>query len=173
MERLTRAIILAGQAVLWILLLGFVALVAVPRLTPYEVLVVRGGSMEPEISVGSVLVIDTSARKPRVGDIVTFREPSGQVVTHRVVRAGRKGLVTRGDANAANDLGRRSESEVLGTARAWVPGLGYLVRFLQQPIVFIALLASTGGVLIIGELKANGREIRRMRRRGSEVTQGG
>jgi signal peptidase len=173
MERLTRAILVAGQAVLWILLLGFVALVAIPRLTPYDVLVVRGGSMEPEISVGSVLVIDTSARKPRAGDIVTFREPSGQVVTHRVVRTGKKGLVTRGDANAANDLGRRSESEVLGTARVWVPGLGYLVRFLQLPFVFIALLASTGGVLVIGELRTIAREVRRMRAGSSEAVHGG
>jgi signal peptidase len=166
MERLTRVAVLMGQAALWLLLLGFVAQAALPRLTPYEILVVRGGSMEPTIAVGSLLLIDTSDRDVRAGDIVTFREPDGQVVTHRVVREGRKGIVTRGDANAANDLGRRSRDEVLGTARSWVPVMGYVVRFLQQPVVFLALLLSTGGVLIWGELRAIWREVRRMRARG-------
>jgi signal peptidase len=173
MERLTRVATLVGQVALWVLLLGFVAQAALPRLTPYEILVVRGGSMEPTISVGSLLLIDTSDRDPRAGDIVTFREPSGQVVTHRVVRQSRKGIVTRGDANAANDLGRRSRDEVVGTARTWVPVMGYVVRFLQQPVVFLALLLSTGGVLIWGELRTIWREVRRIRAREREVAEGG
>ena len=35
------------QMILWILLLGFLALIALSRFTPFEALVVRSGSMAP------------------------------------------------------------------------------------------------------------------------------
>ena len=53
---MTRVIGTALQLALWSVLLGFFVLVAIPRITPLDVLVVRGGSMEPTIAVGSVLI---------------------------------------------------------------------------------------------------------------------
>ena len=53
----------------------------------YSLLVVESGSMEPTLTVGSVIV----SRKPedaaalKTGDIVTFRTGTGYVVTHRII----------------------------------------------------------------------------------------
>ncbi len=53
----------------------------------YSLFVVESGSMEPTLTVGSVIL----SRKPQhadalaTGDIVTFRTGSGYVVTHRIV----------------------------------------------------------------------------------------
>ena len=55
------------QAILWTALLGFILLLGLSRLTPYEVLVVRSGSMEPAISTGGVVIVDRNARNPVVG----------------------------------------------------------------------------------------------------------
>lgn len=170
MSRIWRAGATIGQAILWIALLGFVALAAVPRLTPYDVLIVRGGSMEPTLHVGSIVVVDRSARSPRIGEIVSFHEQDGNVVTHRVVGRDDAGYATRGDANASADLGRKPASSVVGTVRGSVPYLGYGLYLLQQPLVFLGLLILTGGTLVFHELSAIVAELRRIRdrRRGVE-----
>ncbi len=165
MNRLLRVIGIGLPAILWIVLLGFVVLVALPRFTPYDVLVVRGGSMEPAIHLGSVIVIDRRATTPGIGSIVSFREPGGDIITHRVVAIDEVRYVTRGDANASRDLEERSSDQVVGTELFTVPFIGYVVHLLQQPIAFLLLLFITGGYLIYPELRTIGREIGRMRRR--------
>ncbi len=165
MNRLLHALAFGLQAILWIVLLGFVVLVALPRFTPYDVLVVRGGSMEPVIHLGSVIVIDRRATTPGIGSIVSFREPGGDIITHRVVALDHGRYVTRGDANASRDLAERSADQVVGTERFSVPYIGYALHLLQQPIAFLFLLLSTGGYLIFNELRTIGRELGRMRRR--------
>jgi signal peptidase I len=159
------------QGFLWALLLGYASLVALPRFTSLEVFVVRGGSMEPAISVGSIVVVDRSQRDLRVGDIVSFREPDGAIITHRIASKDHGLLTTRGDANRNVDLERRTKQAVIGTVAFALPLLGYLLHWLQLPFVFLALLLVTGGALVIGELRAIARELRRMRRR--EAVDGG
>jgi signal peptidase len=172
MSRIGRASVVVGQVILWVALLGFVALAALPRLTPYDVLIVRGGSMEPTLHVGSIVLVDRGAHAPRTGEIVSFREPDGNVVTHRVVGRDADGLVTRGDANAREDLGRKPASSIVGTVRGSLPFIGFALFFLQQPPVFLGLLLLTGGMLIIHELRAIYGELRRMRRREREGDHG-
>jgi signal peptidase len=147
------------------MLLGFLLLLLIPRFTSFDVLVVRGGSMEPTIGVGSVLVIDRGSRDPVEGTITTFRQPDGAVVTHRVIAVMSDGYVTQGDANPRPDLTRRRPEEVMGTAVGSVPHLGYLIHVLRQPPVFLLLLAGTGGYLIVGELRTIIREVGRLRQR--------
>ncbi|HET8784811.1 MAG TPA: signal peptidase I [Candidatus Limnocylindrales bacterium] len=152
------------QLALWAVLVSFLALVAIPRLTPFDVLVVRGGSMEPTIAVGSVLVIDRASRSPVEGTVTSFRQGDGTVVTHRVIAVLDDEYVTKGDANERPDLGRRTADEVLGTAVVAVPYAGFLIHVLRQPPVFLILLAGTGGFLILGELRNIAFEVGRMRR---------
>src|SRR5205807_1632730 len=38
---------------------------------------VSSGSMEPTLSVGGRITVDTDARRPRVGDIIAFHAPAG------------------------------------------------------------------------------------------------
>lgn len=162
MTRLFGAVL---QLALWSVLLGFLVLVAIPRFTPFEVLVVRGGSMEPTIAVGSVLVIDRASRSPVEGTITSFRQPDDSVVTHRVIAVLRGEYITKGDANERPDLDRRSPEDVLGTAVISIPYVGFAIHILRQPPTFLLLLAGTGGFLIFGELRSIAHEVGRLRRR--------
>ena len=158
------------QLVLWAALFGFVALLVLPRVSAFDVLIVRGGSMEPTIHVGSIVIVDRGSRTPTVGAAAAFSDGNGAIVTHRVVAIDSAGYETKGDANAKADLGRRSASQVFGTVTASVPFLGYVLHLLHQPIVFLLLLLGTGGVLIIGELRTIWSELsdRRRNRRATD-----
>lgn len=151
-----------GQFVLWALLLGFLVLVAIPRFTPFDVLVVRGGSMEPAIHLGSVVIVDRGARAPAVGSIVSFHDPEAGIVTHRVVALGGSGYVTKGDANRAQDATRRGTADVYGTVVLSVPLAGFVIHTLQQPAAFLALLLGTGGFLVAGAIRTIVGEVRRI-----------
>ena len=153
----------AMQAVLWVALLTLVVMSVLPRITPYDVLVVRGGSMEPTIPLGSVVIVDRADRAPRVGAVATFTDPGGELVTHRIVALDGANITTKGDANQVPDITVRARSEVVGTVVIGVPFLGFVLYALRQPIPFFLLLGGTGGLLIAGELRKILREIRRLR----------
>jgi len=97
--------------------------------------VVTGGSMEPTIHKGS-LVIDepVSADKLRLGDIITF-DHFDQTTTHRIVGiegspAGRM-FSTKGDANQITDPEPLNFPGRVGLVKLAVPGLGYAVAWMQ------------------------------------------
>lgn len=160
------------QLLLWIALLGFVALVGLGRVTPYEALVVRSGSMEPTIPIGSIVIVDRAAHSPTIGTIASFREPDGSVVTHRIVgiEAGR--YLTRGEANSSVDAERRPPATLYGTVVASVPLAGYAVHALQQPAAFLLLLLGSGGLLVLGALRTIYDEVVRLRRHGAPIDAG-
>lgn len=75
-----------------------------PDLLGYQLFEIQSGSMEPTLSVGSIIV----TKKPnhttdlQVGDVVTFESLSGSIVTHRIIEVleGENGSVayrTKGD----------------------------------------------------------------------------
>jgi signal peptidase I len=152
------------QTILWVVLLGFLLLLAVSRFTPYEALIVRSGSMEPTISIGGIVVVDREALSPSVGAIASFRDLDGGIVTHRVVGIDDSGYVTRGDANRANDVATRPVASVYGTVSLSAPLVGYVIHLLRQPVAFLVLLLGTGGFLIVDALRTIFRELARMRR---------
>lgn len=154
----------AVQGAFLVLLVALIVLVALPRVSPYDVLVVSGGSMEPTIHLGSVVVVDRSDHVPQVGAVVTFHDPTGGIVTHRVVAVEPASFQTRGDANTSVDVTSRTASEIIGTVRFSVPYLGYLLYLLEQPLVFLVLLVGAGGAVVVGELRTIVGEIRKIRR---------
>ena len=121
--------------------------------------VVRSGSMEPEIGVGALVVGRTvDADRLRVGDVVTVPRGASHV-THRVVelRRARDEVVLRlqGDANPTPD----TVEDRVGEARRMVvavPYAGYAVGWLStSPGVFV--LAGAVGVLLALALRPAGR----------------
>ena len=98
-----RAFVLSG------LLGAVVAVVAMFLLSiplGFRSLTVMSGSMDPNLGVGDVVIErQISPTDVRVGDIVTFRDPTDQqtLITHRVrsfkVHDGTVDFVTKGDAN--------------------------------------------------------------------------
>ncbi len=169
MRTIQRTIAVTLQVVLWTILLGFLVLVALPRLTSFDVLIVRGGSMEPAVALGSVIIIDRDRADPSVGDIVSFREANGSIITHRIVAFDGMTYETKGDANASADLERRLGANIVGTTVMSIPYVGYVVQVLRQPAAFVLLLVGTGGYLIVGEVRNIAEEIRRIRRERSRV----
>lgn len=84
---------------------------------------IRGGSMEPAVVPGDVVVYRRSAADIRVGDIVYFEHPEWpRGVVHRVAEVLPDGSVrTRGDANAADDRDPVPRRRIRGVGTAVIP----------------------------------------------------
>ena len=97
--------------------------------------VVTGGSMEPTIHKGS-LVIDepVTADKLRLGDIITF-DHYDQTTTHRIVgiegSANGAMFSTKGDANQVTDPEPLTFPGRVGLVKLAIPGVGYAVAWMQ------------------------------------------
>jgi len=131
MNAAIKTIVIGSIVVLFALSLLFVGIRALGMAT----FVVTGGSMEPTIHKGS-LVIDepVSADKIRLGDIITF-DHYDQTTTHRIVgvegSANGTMFSTKGDANTVTDPEPLSFPGRVGLVKLAVPGLGYAVAWMQ------------------------------------------
>jgi signal peptidase len=126
----------------------------VTRVQGHPVLTVLSGSMTPTFSPGD-LVIDnavtaSNAGRLAVGNVITFRLPSGGLVTHRIVRiiTTPTGVTyqTRGDANNIADSDPVAPSQVIGTYSKRIPYAGYALRAAKSRLglfllVFVPLIA--------------------------------
>ena len=161
---------LATAAVV-VIVMTAVGLVVVPRLANWTVLVVLSGSMEPSMPTGGLAFVEpVDPAAIRVGDVVTFPVPGhpGALVSHRVTSveqvAGKPVLVTKGDANDEVDAWRVPASSVKGKVNSSVPYLGHASQLLRTQAGFLLVLVVPGLLIILGELGAIAREIRKMRR---------
>ena len=99
----------------------------------YSFFKVTTGSMEPTISVGSlILTKDVEIDTLEINDVVSFFSKeaylNGKIITHRVVEKETSGtgqvlLTTRGDANSSTDIHRVDESNLIGKV-VWISGEG-------------------------------------------------
>ncbi len=112
----------------WLCLIVMIALAAVllvPRLLGMQSFAVLTGSMDPAVPVGT-LVFTKPQASYAAGDIITFLDDNGIVVTHRVVSADADAgtYVTKGDANNVADPLPAEASNVIGRVVFQVPYLG-------------------------------------------------
>ena len=85
-----------------ILLLGY---------EPYRILT---GSMEPTLTTGEIVLIDTNNRDADIGEIIAFYI-GDHVVIHRVMDVKLNGeYQTKGDANQTEDFGSVEQTEMVG-----------------------------------------------------------
>lgn len=144
------------------ILVALVVLVAVAlvgvRLIGWQVFTVLSGSMEPTYHTGSVIYVKTvDPFTIEEGQVITFMMDENTVATHRVV-----GIVpdeddptvirfrTKGDANNAEDGTLVHYKNVIGTPVFTIPGLGYLVSYIQQPPgLYVAITAVAVLVLLL------------------------
>ena len=109
-----------------LLVLAVLAVVLAVNVGPalgHQLIVIRAGSMEPAIRLGSL--IEVSKVQPadlRPGDVVTLKETNGTLVSHRITRIVQlpDGLYieTKGDANASVDTPLVPASSVAGRVDA-------------------------------------------------------
>jgi signal peptidase len=128
---------------------GLVAAAAAPVLFGLQSAIVVSGSMEPTISLGSVVVARAlPADEIRTGDVITYYSVNQPevLVTHRVVGVEGSGptlrLRTKGDANAAEDVGGVNVTRPVSRLLYSVPMAGYVLTYLSDGGVRILLLGA-------------------------------
>lgn len=123
----------------------------IPRLMGYEIYNVISGSMEPAIPVGSVIyVARTEPADIQEGDVIAFLS-GGSIVTHRVMsnRITEGEFVTKGDANAEEDMNTVPYSNLIGRVEKHFPGIGQLMTIYTSTVgkAYLICYAACGAML--------------------------
>ncbi|MDA1361812.1 signal peptidase I [Glycomyces luteolus] len=128
-----------------VLLITLVVIAFVPRPFGFQGSTVMSGSMEPLISVGSlVLVSEIDTDELRPGQVISFVNPADpeERLLHRILQINDDGtFVTKGDANSSADSTPVPPENVIGLGRILVPWIGLPVVWIQAgdwPSVLIA-----------------------------------
>jgi signal peptidase len=113
-----------------------------------DYIVVSGTSMRPGLQPGDLVVLRQRARY-RVGDVVSYRVPSGAVrgelVIHRIIGGGPvRGFVMRGDNKPDADLWRPRPSDIEGSQWLRIPAAGRVMTAARSPGVLAAVV---GGIV--------------------------
>ena len=136
------------STILLIVLFALAVLLIGPNLLGMKSLAVLSGSMEPKISVGSIVYIDdVDPATLQTDDVITYNLGGGTMVTHRVVDVDveNQSIITKGDANDVEDGAPVAFSQVVGKMKMHVPYLGYISIYIRTPLG----IAVACGVLII------------------------
>ncbi len=153
MKRLLGGLRQILDLVLVILVVAVLGTVIAVNLGPslgHQIIVIRGGSMEPAIGLGSAVdVVPANIADVRPGDVVTVKALNGVLVTHRVVDVvqikGETYVKVKGDANASPDDTLAPASSIVGRVDFVAPYMGIFIFMLTIPtgIISIFLLAFT------------------------------
>lgn len=105
-----------------------------PSVLGFNVLTVQSGSMEPSIKRGDLIIVRPSENK-KLNDVVTYRNESGSLVTHRIVNIVNENETilyqTKGDANNVVDNELVSMNQLIGTVVLKIPKLGTWLGFFR------------------------------------------
>lgn len=143
-------------------------------------LIVVSGSMEPEISTGSLIVATSvKAKDLQVGEVASFKRDDGVLVTHRIISneafAGNDELRTvrmKGDANKDADQDPYIQSEAL-KPMVVIPSAGNgLAAIGNHKFELIALLSFGTGIFLTFKMISNMRSNRPLRGRRRAVPVG-
>ena len=110
------------------------AVAAILLLLGFRPYIVLSGSMEPQIHVGSICLVNTEAGYDdiHVGDIIAYEAGNGALVTHRVITITAQGMETKGDANEVSDGITTTEENFHGKTVGSIPGIGYMVKSVKD-----------------------------------------
>lgn len=149
-----------------ILIAGAIAFVAIPYFGN-RALIVRSGSMEPTIGIGSIVVVRTSqlAVSPSgnqipqysKGDVIAFRSENNPntIITHRVFSVEKSGngiaYKTKGDANEEMDGWTVPQENILGKSYFVLPAVGQILSFAKTKLGFSLLIILPALLVIVIE----------------------
>ncbi|MBE5916658.1 MAG: class B sortase [Pseudobutyrivibrio ruminis] len=132
--------------------------VAIPRLVGISSYNVISGSMEPTISVGSIVYVKgQDFDKLSVGDIIAFNS-GASVVTHRITAIDSESMLitTKGDANSEEDFTPIAYTNVIGKVVFHIPVYGNIAAMVSETggKVVAAILLILGTIFsMVGEEK--------------------
>ena len=144
---------------------GIIAMIAFP-VFGNKALIVRSGSMEPTIGIGSVVIVRPSSTNTySVGDIVAFKYDASTIVTHRIISVEKKGnetiYKTKGDANKSPDEWQVTQGQVLGKNYFVIPEFGKIMSFARSQKGIPTLIIFPAVIVILLEAISIFREIRK------------
>jgi signal peptidase I len=108
---------------------------------------VRGSSMLPTYEHGDLVVVQSAATY-KVGEVVAYRVPAGEVgagrvVIHRIVDGdATTGFTLQGDNNSAPDPWHPKQADMVGIATFRLSNAGRLVGLVQQPVILAGLASA-------------------------------
>ncbi|TMB52056.1 MAG: signal peptidase I [Chloroflexi bacterium] len=113
---------------------------------PVTYIIVRGSSMQPTYAAGDLIIVRQTSEY-RVGEVVAYRVPGGEIgaghiVIHRIVGGDDNGFTLRGDNNPSLDPWNPHASDIVGEAWVAAPGLGRILAALHQPLLLAAFAAA-------------------------------
>jgi signal peptidase len=147
----------AAAALAWLYLYSAIWLIAYAILATvvfgWKPVVVTGGSMEPLIGRGDVVMVSTAQEAFGRGTVITFRSRTGQgMVTHRITKVSLSGYETRGDANAVADSDIVRRPDVYGAGRLLIPLIGRPYVWIRERALVplgLWLLVSAGALAVV------------------------
>jgi signal peptidase len=120
--------------------------------------IVLGGSMEPTIHVGSIVIVrKVKPEDVKVGDIIAFKTGESKTihrVIDKVVEGGSFYFRTKGDANEDPDPWIVRPEDVLGKLQLTIPYYGYLIWFARTPFGIILFILVPAIILIANEVRS-------------------
>lgn len=143
----------------------------------YQIKIVQSGSMEPNIRIGSIVIVKPSASYA-IGDVVTFGKDTKKDIptTHRIVSSraveGVLLFTTKGDANKSPDATEIRQNDISGKVLFDIPFLGYVIDLARKPLGFVVFVIIPAMIIIYDEGVKIFRELKKMKKTQSAVSQG-
>lgn len=126
-----------------------------PNFFGYQLKAVQSGSMEPEFTTGSLIIIKPMTNKGKLveGNIITYQIEGQQTVTHRIVEVLTHGDMTmyrtKGDRNATADLFLVPPEKVVGVYTGiHIPYVGFVSSSFPLQRGFSLILIISGLLLV-------------------------
>lgn len=119
------------KEILWSNRFFFLAVAVVIFLNiTFDFYYIKTGSMEPELPVGTIVVVDADAQA-KVGDIYAYQSGKN-VVIHRIMAVDEEGYFFKGDANPSMDAAKVTEKQLVGKVVLKVTSLAPALRWLGR-----------------------------------------
>ena len=141
--------------ILYFLIIAAGIAIAVLLLQGKRLFCIETGSMEPNYTVGAMVVVERAEfEQLSEGDVITYVISDSTVVTHRLVGIDpvNRQLTTKGDANAIADGAPVSYENVIGRVSFCIPVAGWIFIILStrfgRIMLCILVLAIIGIYLI-------------------------
>ena len=142
------------DAILLVALVAVALTAGVALLAPAtggRTMVIGGGSMEPTIPKGSLILV-APADEYGVGDVVAVQQGASTPYTHRITRLaeldGVPYVETKGDANEGPDPAIVPVDSIIGRVDVSLPLLGYLGLLLGSMPGLVGFVALGGSLLL-------------------------
>lgn len=119
-----------------------------------EPFVVESGSMQPTIQTGSLSFINKNVdyENIKANDVIAFKAPTGNLVTHRVINITEEGFETKGDSNDVSDGISTTKENYIGKNIFSIPKVGILVKLIQTTKGKVILITFVILILLYGFL---------------------